>query len=129
MLPNARLTAQLSRVTRQAMFGDTGYLIKEVWDGATYDIYNHPVVTESLVPVDCSFTDKPTLSIWKEHVDLEILMGEVRFNSPTEPTKGDKFKLVGRFGTAYYPDKTFEIAGTTNRDVFGFVCALKAVTV
>ena len=128
MLPNVRLTAQLSRVTRQAMFGDTGYLIKEVWNG-TYDIYNHKVMTLSNVPVVCSFTDKPTLSIWKEHIDLEILMGEVRFNSPSEPTKGDKFKLVGRFGTAYYPDKTFEIAGCTNRDVFGFVCALKAVTV
>jgi hypothetical protein len=110
------------------MFGDSGYLIKEVWNGA-YDIYNHKVMTESLVPVTCSFTDKPTLSIWKEHIDLEILLGEVRFNSDSEPTKGDKFKLVGRFGTSYYPDKTFEIAGTTNRDVFGFVCALKAVTV
>jgi hypothetical protein len=128
VLPNARLTAQLSRVTKQAMFGDTGYLIKEVGSG-TYDIYNHEIMTLSNVPVVCSFTDKPTLSIWKEHIDLEILMGEVRFNSPTEPTKGDKFKLVGRFGTAYYPDKTFEIAGCTNRDVFGFVCALKAVTV
>ena len=128
MLPNSRLTAQLSRVTKNYMFGDTGYLIKEVWNGS-YDIYNHKIVTESLIPVDCSFTDKPTLSIWKEHIDLEILMGEVRFNSNSEPTKGDKFKLVGRFGTAYYPDKTFEIAGTTNRDTFGYVCALKAVTV
>lgn len=121
-----RLSGQLSRTSRSKFYTDKGYLIKEVWSGA-YDIYNHKVVTESLIPVDCSFTDKPTLSIWKEHIDLEILMGEVRFTSQTEPTKGDKFKLVGRFGTANYPDKTFEIAGCTNRDVFGYACALKAV--
>ena len=128
MLPNSRLVAQLQRIVDKDVYDSTGYLIKSV-DSGTFDVYNHPVTTDSNIPVRCSFTDRPSTEIWKEHVDLEILMGEVRFNSPSEPTKGDKFKLVGRFGTAYYPDKTFEIAGCTNRDVFGFVCALKAVTV
>jgi len=128
MLPNSRLTAQLNRIAKQNMFGDTGYLIKQVWSGA-YDSYGKPVMTESNIPVICSFTDRPTAIIWQSHVDLEIISGEVRFNSASEPTKGDKFKVVGRFGTLNYPDKTYEIVGTTNRDIFGFVCALKAVSV
>ena len=128
MLLNSRLTAQLNRVAKQDMFSDTGYLIKSVASG-TYDINNHPVMTETNVPVVCSFTDRPTAVIWQGHVDLEIITGEVRFNSGSEPSKGDRFKVVGRFGTVNYPDKTYEIVGTTNRDVFGFVCALKAVSV
>jgi len=129
MLPNARLVAQLQRVTETSVYGDDGYLVKTVNTG-TYDKYNHPITTTTNVHVACSFTDKPTASIWKDHVDLEILLGEVRFNCATAiPVKGDQFKVVGRFGTTNYPDKTYEIAGITNRDAFGYICALKAVVV
>jgi hypothetical protein len=128
MLPNSRLTAQLSRITEQTMFGDTGYLIKSVETGS-FDAYNKPVYSESKIPLNCSFTDKPSRDIWKDHVDLEIIEGEVRFISQTPPTKGDKFQISGRFGSMNYPDRTYEIIGVANRDVFGFVIALKSVTV
>ncbi len=128
MLPNSRLVAQLQRIVDKDVYDSTGYLIKSV-DSGTFDVYNHPVTTDSNIPVRCSFTDRPSTEIWKEHVDLSIVQGEARFTSQTQPNKGDKLKIVGRFGTQNYPDKTYEIVGIVNRDAFGFVVALKAVEV
>ena len=126
MLPNSRLVAQLSRATKQLMYSDSGYIIKSVGTG-TYDTYNHEVMTTSNIPVECSFTDKPSREIWKDHVDLENIEAEVRLN--TKPTKGDSFKITKRFGNESYSDKTFEIVGIMPRGDFGYVVALKAVSV
>jgi hypothetical protein len=122
------LVAQLQRVTARDFYGDYGYIIKAVKAG-TFDAYNHPVTTDTSIPVECSFTDRPSTEIWKEHLDLSIIQGEARFTSQTPPDKGDKFKIVGRFGSQNYPDKTYEIVGIVNRDAFGYVVALKAVEV
>ena len=126
MLPNSRLVQQLSSATERFMYGDDGFLIKSVANGS-YDTYGKPVTTESSVPLVCSFTDKPSREVWKDHVELEVIEGEVRFTSQSEPNKGDKFKIIGRFGSLNYPDKTYEIIGIHSRGDFGYLCALKAV--
>ena len=128
MLPNNRLVAQLQRITESNFYGDDGFIIKSIESGS-FDAYNKPITATSSISVQCSFTDKPSREIWKEHLDLEQIEGEVRFASQTPPTKGDKFKIVGRFGSPNYPDKTYEVIGIVNRDVFGYVVALKAVQV
>lgn len=128
MLPNNRLAEQLQRVAENSFYGDDGFLIKSVASG-TYDTYNHPVMTVTNIPVSGSFTDKPSREIWKDHLDLAVIEGEIRFKSQTAPDKGDKFRITGRFGSQNYPDKTYEIMGIVNRGQFGFVCALKTVEV
>jgi hypothetical protein len=118
----------LQRVVDRDFYGDDGYIVKDI-EAGTYDAYNKPVTTERTIPVRCSFTDRPSTELWKEHLELEMVNAEVRFTSQTPPTKGDKFKIVGRFGSENYPDKTYEIVGIVNRDAFGFVVALKAVSI
>lgn len=127
-LASDRLTSQLQGMTERYLYGDDGFLIKSVPSG-TYDTYNHPVVSTSSIPVTGSFSDKPSHETWKDHVDLAEINAEFRFKSQTAPEKGDQFKIVGRFGSLNYPNKTYEIAGIVNRGNFGFVIALKAVEV
>ena len=64
---------------------------------------------------------------WQDFTDIERIDAEIRFTSPA-PAKGDQVTLTGRFDGAGYVDKTFEIIGIRDRDTFGYVCALRAVT-
>lgn len=126
-LPSARLVAQLQRRTAAGFYGDSAFLLIDVPTGS-YDDYNNPATTETAVPIACSFTDKPTRELWRDYADIEDIEAEIRFKGPT-PTKGNRIKLAGRFDGLNYTDKTFEIVDINDRDAFGFVCALKAVSV
>ena len=126
MLPNSRLVQQLANATDRFMYGDDGFLIKSVTSGS-FDTYGKPIASEAHIPLSCSFTDKPSREVWKDHIELEVIEGEVRFNSQSEPGKGDRFKIIGRFGSLNYPNKTYEIIGIHSRGDFGYLCALKAV--
>jgi hypothetical protein len=127
MLMNSRLAAQLQRNVKTLEYSDFGYLLIDVPDG-TYDDYNNPVVTVSEIPLACAFTAKANVESWKSYVDVEQLEAEVRFER-AHPTKGNRFKLVSRFGNNIDPCQEYEIFGIRNRDVFGYACALKAVVI
>jgi hypothetical protein len=127
MLMNGRLSAQLQRNTANLLYSDKGYLVIDIPTGL-YDDYNQPITTESEIYVECAFTDKPASEQWKAYVDVEELAAEVRFNGPV-PSKGDRFKLYGRFGGDTTINETYEIFGIRNRDKFGYSCALKLVVV
>lgn len=131
--PSARLTAQLQRVTADKMYPDSAYLLIDVQvldaDGEpTYNDYNQPIVTTSEIPLSCSFTDNPAQENWIGYADIEVLAAEIRFKNP-RPTKGNRVRLIGRFGETTSPNDEYEIIGIRERGTFGYVCALKKVAV
>lgn len=126
-LASPRLVAQLQRRAAAGFYGDSAFLLVDVADG-TYDAYNNPVVTTTSVPLECSFSDKPSAESWSGYADIENVEAEIRFKAPT-PTKGNRVKVTGRFDSETYTDKTFEVIGIQDRGAFGFVCALKATAV
>jgi hypothetical protein len=125
--PSARLTAQLQRVTADKMYPDSAYLLMDVATGA-YDEYNQPIIITIEIPLNCSFTDNPAQEQWIGYADIEVLAAEVRFKSP-QPTKGNRVRLIGRFGETTSPNDEYEIIGIRERGTFGYVCALKKVSV
>ena len=126
-LTNARITAQLQRKTEEAFYSDTAYVLIEVATG-TYDVYNNAVTTLQENAVDCSFTDKVSRENWLDYADIETIDAEIRF-SDCVPKKGYKVKLAGMYDGLGMADKTYEIVGIRDRDTFGYLCALSAVTV
>ena len=124
-LSDARLVAQLQRLTVAHSYGDTGTLLHDTVTGL--DEYGQPTTTTTSTAVACSFTDEPDMEKWKDYVDVSQISAEVRFADAT-PVSGDRFTITGRFDSSTYTDVTFEIVDIRDRDVFGFVCALKKVT-
>ena len=125
-IPNSRLAAQLSRRVIDGFFTDTAYLILK-YPATSYDEYNNPVATEYEVEVRCSFTDSPAKETWRDYADIENIEAEIRVAN-IKVTKGDRVKIAGRFDTDTMTDKEYEVVGVRDRDVFGLVCALKAVS-
>ena len=130
-LPGSRLAAALQKQMADHFYTDKALLLIPVPTG-TYDSYNNAVVTTSEVPLDCSFTDvllARDLEMWKDYVDIEIVTSQLRYTGPA-PSKGWHVKLVSRFdGAPYKDERTYEIIGIQNRSTFGWVVALKVVTV
>lgn len=126
-LANRRLVRQLQRRVASGFFGDTATLIQTSGTGV-FDSNNTETKTTVERVLKCSFTDKPSQESWRDFADVENVDAEIRFTGYI-PTKGNRIKLTGRFDGANYSDDTFEIIGIHNRDVFGYVCALKIVRV
>ena len=101
---------------------------------ATYDTYGQPTYTTSTAEVSCSFSDKPSPEVWAGYADIENIIAEIRFVG-TKPSKGDLVTLSHRFdrddsdSQDFTAVTDFEIVGIKDRDVFGYVCALKKVAV
>lgn len=93
---------------------------------ASLDDYGQPTPEGVETEFTCAFVDGGKAESWKE-ADIEVLDAEIYFTDIT-PTKGGKIKIVKRFGQAV-TNKTYEIVGIQNRGAFGWVCALKAVTI
>ena len=125
-LPNARLVAQLQRITEQHVYADTGVLLHPVT--SSYDAAGQPVTTNTETTVDCSFTDKPNLESWKDYADIAVINAEARFVDAT-PAYGDQFKITGRFEGSGYTDVIFEVVGIRDRTPMGYVVALKKADV
>lgn len=121
-----RLSAELMRRTKGYAFTDLAYYVPEA-DTTTLDEYGQPTASTERVPVSCSFTDKPKMETWRGDADVQAVEAEIRFASPA-PTKGGKFIISERFGE-HITEKTFEIIGIQDRGAFGYVCALKAVSI
>lgn len=130
-LPGALLVRSLQRQIREQFYKDQALLLIPTPTGA-YDSYNNAVVTTTEVPVDCSFTDtliQRDVEQWKDWADIETVDAQLRYAGPV-PQKGWKVKLVSRFdATPYRDEREYEIVAIQNRGQFGFVVALKAITV
>ena len=125
-LPNARLVAQLQRITENHVYADTGVLLHPVSSGQ--DAAGQPITTNTETTVACSFTDKPNMESWRDYADIAIINAEARFVGAT-PANGDRFKVTGRFEGSSYTDVTFEIVGIRDRSPMGYVVALKKADV
>jgi len=90
------------------------------------DDYGQPDEAGTQTTLECAFVDGGKAESWKS-ADIEILDAEIYFTDII-PTKGGKLKITKRFG-AVVINKTFEIVGIQDRGAFGYVCALKAVTI
>lgn len=107
-------------------YSDIGYLLVDTKTGSVDDYNNETVATEE-IEVACAFTDKVSRERWLNYADVEEIDAEVRFTLP-KPDKSQRFKITQRFGRVV-PEKTYEIIGVKDRGTFGYVLALKAVTV
>ena len=129
MLPNKKLVERLQARTKAYMFVDTATITYKT--ASTYDDYGQVTYTTTTSVVDCSFTDKPSKETWGNNLDIENIEAELRFVG-TMPTKGDTVTLSHRFNrddtdSQDYAASTFEIVDIRDRDVFGYVLALKKV--
>lgn len=124
-LASANLANRLQERVKDYAFGDSAYVLIDEQTGT--DEYNAPTTTTVSVPIACSFTDKVSTEAWTGFADVENVNAEIRFNGVT-PLKGYRVRITGRFGDDAHHDKDFEIVGVKNRGVFGYVCALKAVS-
>jgi len=106
-------------------YTDTAYYIPAP-DMSNLDTYGQPVVSVQELLIQCAFVDGGKAETWTS-ADIEILDAEIYFDAFL-PTKGATVKPVTRFGVAVN-NKTFEIVGIQDRAEFGYVCALKAITI
>ena len=131
MLPNKKLVERLQARTKAYMYVDTATITYKTL--ASLDDYGQPTYTTVATVVKCSFTDKPSKETWGNSVDIENIEAELRF-AGTMPTKGDTVTLTHRFNrddldSQDFTASTFEIVDIRDRDVFGYVLALKKVQI
>jgi hypothetical protein len=131
VLPSKKLVERLQKRVKNGFFVDTATITYKT--ASTYDSYGQVTYSESDVEVDCSFTDKVSKETWAEYADIESIEAEIRF-AGTKPSKGDSVTLTHRFNRSdtdsqNYTSAEYEIVGVKDRDVFGYVCALKKVAV
>jgi hypothetical protein len=126
-LASLRLVQQLQRIVGNYAYGDLAYLIKQIGTGA-YDENNTETMTTVEIPLECSFTEKPSMEIWRDYADIGQVDAEIRFVGH-DPQKGDTVKTASRFDGISHSNDTFEIVGINNRYAFGYVVALRKVAV
>jgi hypothetical protein len=105
-------------------YTDTAHYIPAP-DTSNLDEYGQPTVSTQELLIACAFVDGGKAETWKE-ADIEVLDAEIYFDA-FAPNKGATIKSITRFGQTV-TNKTFEIVGIQDRGVFGYVCALKAIT-
>lgn len=106
-------------------YTDTAYYIPPP-DTSTLDEYGQPTASTTKTYFDCAFVDTAKQENWQE-ADIEVVDAEIYF-STLAPAKGGTIKPVTRFGQAV-TERRFEIVGIQDRGAFGYVCALKAVSI
>lgn len=125
LLFNERLSAQLQSQTADMFYNDEALLVIER-DTGQLDEYNKPIVEPSNVSIMCSFEILNPGEALKRYGDLEDVAAEIRFGGP-RPTKGNKVKIISRFGGQLVEPFEYEIVGINDRAAMGFVCPLKRV--
>lgn len=133
-LPSKRTVERLQSRVSGGFYEGTAVIVRRTI--SSYDDYGQPVYTDVEDEVRCSFTDKlsaEALEQWKPYADIESIQAEIRFTGD-KPAKGDVIKLKSRFDRENYEkqrytEQQFEIVGIRDRDVFGYVCALKEVQI
>lgn len=95
-------------------------------DITNLDAYGQPTPSATETEFACAFVDGGKAESWKD-ADLEVLDAEIYFTDIT-PTKGATVEITERFGVTV-TNKTYQIVGIQDRGAFGYVCALKVVTI
>lgn len=106
-------------------YTDTAHYIPAP-DSTTPDDYGQPTVSATELLISCAFVDNGKAENWTD-ADIEVLDAEIYFDA-FAPGKGGRIKGVTRFGQII-TQKTFEIVGIQDRGAYGYVCALKAVSI
>lgn len=106
-------------------YTDTAYYIPAP-DMSNLDEYGQPTVNTSELLIPCAFVDGGKAEAWTS-ADIEVLDAEIYFDA-LAPSKGATVKTVTRFGQVV-TSVTYEIVGIQERGAYGYVCALKAVTI
>lgn len=106
-------------------YTDTAHYIPAP-DMASLDDYGQPAESAQELLIQCAFVDGGKAEAWAS-ADIEILDAELYFDAFL-PAKGATVKSITRFGEAV-TNKTYEIVGIQDRGAYGYVCALKAVTI
>lgn len=106
-------------------YTDTAYYIPAP-DMSSLDAYGQPTVSTQELSIPCAFVDGGKAETWTT-ADIEVLDAEIYFDV-FAPSKGGKIKSITRFGQLV-TNKTYEIVGIQNRGPYGYVCALKVVTI
>ena len=146
-LPNKKLVERLQKRVSGSFFVDTATITyrtisyyNEYGQAIYAPLYGEVLYGEALYnglitnTVDCSFSDKPSPEVWAGYADIESVQAEIRFVG-TKPSKGDLVTLSHRFdrddsdSQDFTAVADFEIVGIKDRDVFGYVCALKKVAI
>ena len=105
-------------------YTDTAHYIPAP-DSSNLDEYGQPTTSTLELLIQCAFVDTGKAENWR-NADIEVLDAEIYLDA-FAPTKGGRFKTITRFGQPV-TNKTFEIVGIQDRGAFGYVCALKVVT-
>jgi hypothetical protein len=116
--------ARFQSVVEARAYTDAGVYISAP---SGMDEYGQPTTAGTETAINCSFSDRPNTEKWTGYADVEQIAAEVRF-SAVFPDSGGRFRITERFGAAVTA-QTFEIIGIQQRGAFGYVCALKAVTI
>lgn len=124
-LVTPRFSAQLQRLTEGHTYTDRAYYIAQA-STASLDEYGQPTPSTDETLISCSFTDKPKMERWLA-VDIQEVEAEIRQSTVT-PEKGGKFRVIKRFSETITA-RTYEVIGIQDRGAFGYVCALKAVSI
>jgi len=126
LLTNRASAHLASRVQSYALVDRARYYPEP--DLGALDNAGQPTPTTDYSEIDCAFTDTVSAEAWQELGDPETVQAEVRVRA-VEPHKGAHFLLLRRFGQDLATPIKYEVAGIKDRGRFGYVCALKKVTV
>ena len=126
-IPNQRLMKQIQRNVNDGFYGDKADLVQKTLTG--HNAYNEPAYSTTTTEISCSFNDAPKMEKWKDYADIEELSAEIRYTG-IKPNKGDTIRLKSRFdGSGEYTARTFEIIAIQDRDIYGYLIALKQVQI
>ena len=106
-------------------YTDTAHYIPAP-DMSNLDEYGQPTNSTQELLIQCAFVDGGKAETWQT-ADIEVLDAEIYFNA-FAPSKGATIKAITRFGRPVV-NKTYEVVGIQDRGAFGYVCALKAITI
>jgi len=126
---NKQLVDQIQQRTADGFYTDRANYIHRVKSG-TQNAAGQHVYTDDVIPMDCSFTDKPDKFLWTE-IDFLKISFEIRFG-PTDPKpeKGDLFELTSSLGVEKdNPDRRYRIVAILDRGLDGYVVGLEMVSV
>jgi len=135
-LPNSRMVQGLQARMVEGFFTDLATVIYRT--AGIPDEYGQPAYTEVETEVRCSFTESPRAGRdgtekWTSYADIEEINAEIRFKGE-KPNKGDRVETQSQYyrdgyEEQHYEPQTFEIVGIIDRDTFGYICALKKVSI
>jgi len=130
-LTGERLTNQLEGLVTDYAYNDKARYYPEP-DLSTLDDAGQPVPTTNYEEVWCNWNDaigrNRSQERWESIGDVGDITAEVRVKGFT-PNKGAHFELIVRYNKDVMNPVKFEVVDIKQRGKFGYVCALKDVSI